>query len=438
MENEKNVYDKEVILRLYESEKVRANIARQYCQEKGIPYSDNVRKAVSKLLVKVENQWEDVGDPDLGNDTSTDSNNYKNDKEKKQTGFTAIGEDGKLMSIEKYCEFYGLDRSTVRSYKLITHQGIPFLNVVFFTPEEKVVLNLEDHLEHLISKHIQPVAITPIIEKFRSDDWFDRLVYTDTHINMDVQGDGDPLYDGKWDKTEILRRLEVMVAHTLEYSKSSELYIDDLGDFMDGLGGYTTRGGHKLPQLTNDKEAFELGLEFKLKLVDSLIPHYDKIYCNEIVNDNHSGVYSFFVCTAAKQILEQRYPGKVFVSIKKRFMEHYSVGKHTFVIFHGKDVAEMKMSGFKPKLDPAQIEKIDQFCKEMKLYNGNFIEVGKGNDHQSIFDDTTSNDFQYYSYLAFSPPSNYVKTNFKNSKSGFKLYNIHRDKNIKLGIPYFF
>lgn len=428
---QKPSYNREKIQELYLTEKNKTELAKKYCLEMGVEYSDVVRRRISKIVNK-------EFDGDLENFSTTDSNNYSNDKLKPQRGFTAIADDGSLMNIEQYCSYYGLDVSKIRSYKLISHSGVPFFNVVFTTPEEDDLIDLSKHFEEIVQKFITPVKIVPAIEKFRSNDWFDRLVYTDTHINMDVQGDGDPLYDGRWDKNEILRRLEVMVAHTLEFRKSNELFIDDLGDFMDGLGGYTTRGGHKLPQLTNDKDAFELGLEFKIKLIDSLIPHYEKITCNEIVNDNHSGVYSFFVCTAAKQILEQRYPGKVTVNIRKRFMEHYSVGSHTFVIFHGKDVAEMKMSGFKPKLDPAQVEKIDQFCKESKLYNGNFIEVSKGNDHQSIYDDTTSNDFQYYNYLAFSPPSNYVKTNFKNSKSGFKMYNIHREKNIKIGVPYFF
>ena len=247
---------------------------------------------------------------------------------------------------------------------------------------------------------------------------------------MNVQGkDGDPLYDGKWDEEEILSRLEHMIDHVKRFKSSDILIIDDLGDFMDGLGGQTTRKGHELPQNMNDKEAFDLALRFKLTLVDALVLEYDKIICNNVTNDNHSGVFSYFVSSAVKGILEQRYPETVKVNSLKRFMHHYSIENHTFVVSHGKDIGENKF-GFKPKLDAIQAEKIDQYCKEHKLYNGNFIEFSKGDSHQAIYDDTTSNDFSYYNYPAFSPPSNWVKTNFKNSKSGFNFFNIQKDSNI--------
>jgi UDP-2,3-diacylglucosamine pyrophosphatase LpxH len=236
---------------------------------------------------------------------------------------------------------------------------------------------------------------------------------------------------------EILSRLMDMVNHVKTYKTSNTLVIDDLGDFLDGLGGQTTRKGHELPQNMNDKEVFDLALLFKTSLIDSLIEDFDTIICNNVTNDNHAGVFSYFVSSAVKQLLEQRYPGKVFVNSIKRFMHHYSVGNHTFVLCHGKDIGENKF-GFKPKLDAIQAEKIDQYCKEHKLYNGNFIEFSKGDSHQAIYDDTTSNDFSYYNYPAFSPPSNWVKTNFKNSKSGFNFFNIKKEENIKISIPFWF
>ena len=62
----------------------------------------------------------------------------------------------------------------------------------------------------------------------------------------------------------------------------------------------------------------------------------------------------------------------------------------------------------------------------------------KGDSHVGLFDYTTSNDFEYFNYPAFSPPSNWVKTNFKNSKSGFVFFNIDKESNTKVTIPYWF
>ena len=422
----------EKALEYYNREQNISEACRQYCQELDIEYSEKYRNRLSRYLRSGK------ADADLENSTETDSNNYSNDKEKPQKGFTAIGADGQLMNIEDYCKHYGLDVNKIRSYKLISHSGIPFYNVIFYTIDEEAVLDVDKHLDEVIQKYIEPVPSNVAGNILNNNEWFDRLVYSDVHVNMNVNGkDGDALYEGKWDEEEVLKRLDLMIEHVKTFKKSNTLVITDLGDFLDGLSGQTTRKGHELPQNTNDKDAFELALKFKIKLVDSLVNDFDTIICNNITNDNHAGLFSYFVSSAVEKILTQRYSGKVKVNTMKRFINHYSIGKHTFVEMHGKDIGEMKF-GFKPKLDAVQADKLDQYCKEYKLYNGNYIEVSKGDSHQAIYDDTTSNDFSYYNYPAFSPPSNWVKTNYSNTRSGFNFFNIHKEKNLKISIPYWF
>lgn len=425
----------EKALEHYLKEQNITEACKAHCLELGIDYSEKYRHRLSRF---VNSGKAETVDNDLSNVTGTDSNNYSNDKEKPHRGFTAINNQGHLMPIEEYCTFYGLDVNKIRSYKLISHTGQPFYNCVFFTSEEEAVLDVDKHLDEIIHKFIKPVKSISRGDTIVGNEWFDRLVYTDVHINMNVNGkDGDALYEGKWDEEEVLRRLDLMIQHVKTFKKSNTLVITDLGDFLDGLNGQTTRKGHELPQNTNDKEAFELALKFKTKLVDSLVDDFEEIICNNITNDNHAGLFSYFTSSAVEKILEQRYPWKVKVNTMKRFINHYSIGKHTFVELHGKDSGEMKF-GFKPKLDAIQADKLDHYCKEYKLYNGNFIEVSKGDSHQAIYDDATSNDFSYYNYPSFSPPSNWVKTNFGNSRSGFNFFNIKRDENIKISIPYWF
>lgn len=424
------------LISLFEEETNITNVARKYASLMGIGYDDNLRRKISGW--KNRNM---SGSPDdyFDNQTITTTPQYSNDKQSITSMPSAWdSEIGRFLTPEEFCDKYGLDKNSIRSSKLISHiPGHMTYNLAMYSPEEEAVLNIEEHLEEIITKHIKPVQLGISKNLYSEHEYFDRLVFTDVHLAMDVQGNGDPLYDGKWDREEALERLKIMIQHTADYSKGTSLHVDNLGDFLDGLGGETTRKGHKLPQNMNDKECFELGIEFNMILIESLLPYYENIVYNIITNDNHSGVFGYFVASSTKKILEGKYPEKVSVNVVKRFMEHYSVGSHTFVILHGKDMGEQRY-GFKPKLDTVQMEKLDQYCKEHKLYNGNFIEISKGDSHQAIYDDTTSNDFQYYNYPAFSPPSNWVKTNFKNSKSGFRFYNIHREKDIKITIPYFF
>jgi hypothetical protein len=423
-------YNKNQILSLYEEEKNKTYIAQKYCELNNIPFSDSIRRSISKIINANV-------DEDLDNDTSTDTNQYKVEPLNMPSAWNA--DKKRFYTIEEFCDVYGLDKNTVKSSKLVSHnQSHMTYNIAFFSDEEEAILDVDKHLDEVIQKYIQPIVSENKGDKYWNSEWFDRLVYTDSHIAMDVNGkDGDPLYEGTWNREEVLKRLDLMIGHVKTFKKSKKLIIDDLGDFLDGLGGQTTRKGHDLPQNMNDKEAFELALEFKVKLIDSLIGDYEEIICHNITNDNHSGVFSYFVSSAFEKIIKCRYPENIKVRTIKRFIDHYSEGNHTFVISHGKDIGEQKF-GLKPKLDAVQAEKIDQYCKEHKLYNGNFIEFSKGDSHQAIYDDTTSNDFSYYNYPAFSPPSNWVKTNFRNSKSGFNFYNIHKEQNIKIAIPFWF
>ena len=168
-----------------------------------------------------------------------------------------------------------------------------------------------------------------------------------------------------------------------------------------------------------------------------LINDYEKIIFNNITNDNHSFLFGYFVNLTAKMILEQMYPDNVKYNIQEKFIEHYNMGKHTFLISHGKDSGENKF-GMKAIFDQKAYEKIDQYCKNRKLYNGNFIEFGKGDSHQRILDTSSSNDFAYHSYGAFSPPSNWVGTNFKDTKSSIDFFNIKYEENVKINIPLIF
>lgn len=363
------------------------------------------------------------------------SETLPNDYEAKPFKFNAIGNDGELLNIQDYCKHYGLDNSKISSYKLISHSSIPFYNIVFKESQELKVDDVD--IDSIIKKYINPIY--QIVHDTPYDDSLtvDRLVITDIHIGMDVKGKNqNPLYEGKWDKEELCSRLQSVISHTLKYQSSNTLVIDNLGDYLDGLGGQTTRRGHELPQNMTDQEMFDVGLEFSINLIESLVNDYSTITYNFLICDNHSGNFSYFVGQAIKGILETRY-ASVNVNVIKKFISHYKLGKHTFILCHGKDDESLKF-GFKPKLDDAQAKKIDEYCKENGLYDGNYIEFSKGDSHQSIFDETTSKDFDYYNYPAFSPPSNWVKLNFSNSRSGFRFFNVSLNENIKNHFPYWF
>jgi hypothetical protein len=111
----------------YLQEQNITDACKRHCLELGIEYSEKYRNRLSRYL-----RLEKPIDLNIDNASVTESNNYLNDKEKIHNGFNAIGDDNQLMNIESYCKHYGLDVSKIRSYKLISHSGIPFYNIVFY------------------------------------------------------------------------------------------------------------------------------------------------------------------------------------------------------------------------------------------------------------------------------------------------------------------
>ena len=342
------------------------------------------------------------------------SNDYK---PKKDFVLSAWSSEGKMMEIDEYCKVYNLPRKDITSYKLVSHTGTPFYNIVF---KENVVEVVKDEIDFdaIISKHINPVPVK--VEKQYNQCDFDVLTYSDVHIGMDTNAKGNSMYATKWNAEEVIKASDKIVQNIVQNQQSDLLIVDDLGDLLDGFNGKTTRGGHDLPQNMTNSEVFDCALKFKMNLLDKLIYHYQEIRFNNITNDNHSGDFSYFLNSAFKSLAEQKYRN-VKVNNYRNFINHYFVNDVCFVITHGKDDSTLKF-GFKPHLDTKQIEKIDQYCKHNDIYKqSKKIIFKKGDSHQTLFDMAGSDDFYYYNYPALSPSSQWVQNNFKKGRRGFVI-----------------
>lgn len=269
----------------------------------------------------------------------------------------------------------------------------------------------------VIEKYIKPIILKKVERKTYSKD-FDSLTITDVHIGMETDIDNNTMYVKEWNKIELMKTADVVINQTLQEQSSSVLYVDELGDLLDGFNAQTTRGGHSLPQNMTNEECFDAALEFKLKILYGLVNTYTEIHFNNICNDNHSGAFGYFVNEAFKQIAELQFKN-VTVTNHRKFLNHYFVNNICFIISHGKDDKSLKF-GFKPRLDLKGAEKIDQYCKQNGIYKkSDLVIFKKGDSHQALFDMCTSDDFYYFNYPALSPSSNWIKNNFKLGRRGF-------------------
>jgi hypothetical protein len=251
---------------------------------------------------------------------------------------------------------------------------------------------------------------------------FDKLVFTDVHVGMDASDKGRNMYNTEWNKAMLFYRLTEMVNFTLAKQESKILYISDLGDFLDGFNGNTTRGGHSLPQNMSNQEAFDVAFMFKVRLLEALAPHYELIVMRNVCNDNHSGDFAYFVNQSVKSYINTQLKNVQIIN-QTSFIDWELVGSYCFVSTHGKDTHNLK-HGFKAKIDPNQVNKIVGYLNTQQLLNKGYeIIFEKGDSHLYLFDSATSDVFKYYNYPAFSPSSNWVATNFQLGRSGFIHFN---------------
>ena len=317
-----------------------------------------------------------------------------------------------------------IDNTTVKHMWVKSKNTSLFVkNPNFIKPEDGKADFKEIDFLSIFKDKIEPIFLNSIPSKTNG---FDRFIYTDVHVGMCVNKDGFALYEGKWDEDELDNRLAIAIKWIVEHQKFDTLYISDLGDLMDGWDSMTIRREHHLPQNMDNQTAFDVALRFKIKMIDSLMPYYTRIMCNNITDDNHSGAFSYIVNSAFKTYIELKYPNNVTINIQRKFMDYYIVmDKFCIIECHGKDGGTMKF-GMKPQINDKIIKVISHFIDQNYLSKKDMIiEFDKGDSHQLLVDKSCSTKFQYHNFPSFAPPSNWVKTNFQNSMSGFSFRNYY-------------
>lgn len=345
--------------------------------------------------------------------TRTETNQYE-----KNAILSARKPDGGIMSAEEFCKTYGLPYHETRSYKLITHLKYPTYNIASHDVNVHSALNLDDY-EKVLSKFYKAgpciAPLSPLSLPSNDGELVSRLVISDVHIGMGYPSYDESMYSTSWGKEDIERRLNLLIDHVIKNKgNSSYIIVDDLGDFMDNYNGYTSRGGHQVPQGMNTMDAFDLGLSFKVRLAMELKLHFDDVVFNNVCNDNHGGVLSYLVNSAFARVVNEF----AIVNNHRKFMSHYFVGNHAFILCHGKDAKYMKFP-MKPHPDKNDISKVEEYIRMNDFSNGMFVEFSKGDSHLGVFDFSSSDTFDYLSYPAFSPSSDWVMHNYKFGQSGF-------------------
>lgn len=95
----------ELLISLYLKYQNITKAAREYCNQLDLDYSDSFRRKCSKIINREIDLDESI------------------EESYAVSTLSALKEDGTLMNIEEYCEYYNIPLEDVRSYKLVTHTG---------------------------------------------------------------------------------------------------------------------------------------------------------------------------------------------------------------------------------------------------------------------------------------------------------------------------
>lgn len=262
-----------------------------------------------------------------------------------------------------------------------------------------------------------------------------KVTLSDMHVGMSVN---NSLFNYSYGETEFNMALDMVFNSVMEQFKSNGkfdvIFIQDLGDALDGYNNETTRGGHKLEQNMTNNQAFHIFVKGKLNLIDRIYKSNvaNKVVVCDTVNCNHSGDFGFMANYAIKLACEKMYP-KIEYNIFEKFIEHFFYGEHCFIQCHGKDKQYMR-SGMPLKLDDKTQNYIGQYIDRMEI-KSKFIHFDKGDLHQLSYQRCKR--FDYRNYMSLAPPSNWVQHNFNDGYSGFSIQVIEKDKREICNVEYF-
>jgi len=345
-----------------------------------------------------------------------------------------------LRRIEDEAISQGLNPKDVKHGWLKTKESSLFFKNPLFSDGGLDELAIARVVDRLVEKHKTTFVRKSIPKPEKESDVLLKVIVSDAHVGMNPNPDGNALFQYEYN-SEIYQESMDKILTSVEkefstYGFFDEIHILDLGDLADGWNGYTTRGGHELPQnLTND-QVFELCVDTKVSMIRELVESNkaNRIILRSICNDNHSGDFGLIINLTIKKMINLLYRDEVVeVDIIRRFIEHRIYGDHCFILTHGKDKKERKI-GFPIVLNDNAIRIINDYIEHYEI-RSKFIHVEKGDLHQIGYQRTKK--FDYRNYMSFAPPSSWIQHNFGDSYSGYSTQVVHKETNDICHTDYF-
>jgi len=349
---------------------------------------------------------------------------------------TVTEEEYKLIEehrrLKKEAEDHDIDVKDIKHAWIKSDNASIFVRNPYFSENaltrEAVELTFEAMLESYQDRFVVRNFRAKELEEHRAL----KVTLSDDHIGMNPNPNGNALFQYEYNAEIYNKGIErVFYSILKEYNTHGTfdvVFLQRLGDAADGWNGYTTRGGHELPQNMTNAEVFQTCVDANVRLIRNIIESgiANKVVMWTVSNDNHAGDFGLIINMAVKMAINLMYSEDIAeIDILERFMEHREYGDHCFVMTHGKDKKEMK-KGLPLQLNPATENFINNYIRHYGI-DSKYIHVEKGDLHQIGYN--RCNNFDYRNFMSFAPPSNWVQHNFGLGCSGYSIQVIPKYSN---------
>ena len=283
--------------------------------------------------------------------------------------------------------------------------------------EEDVEIIEPADILRVIEETLRDIAVEPVTFEYQ-DNFSEKCLniwLADEHIGADTK---NGLFDNEYDLEELNKRLDTVLGEitglAIMVGGFDQININVMGDTFDGWNGETTRGGHKLPQALNNRQAFTTFMRSYIKFIDTLmgLECTNNVHFHFVANSNHGGDFDYIGYKTLELYMLQRYP-QVKVVIFEKFVNHFEYGCHTYIISHGKD-QENRKYGFPLVINEQTKNFIADYMKlnPMKPH----VHFVKGDLHRSNLDldrmCSSNSSFTYQNVASVFGASKWIMENF--------------------------
>lgn len=335
----------------------------------------------------------------------------------------------KHKALLEHCKETGVDFNDVKFY---WHKSKKFSMNVIPDREKNLTDELLESFDNIIENY-QTKGIKTFTPIVTTQEKALKVTISDDHVGLEPNPklNGGLFmyeYNGEIYKESIQKVYSSIIKEYNTHGTFELLLLDNLGDQEDGWDQLTTRGGHKLPQNMSNGEVFEVCVDSKVSLIESLVESKvaNKIILRTVTNSNHSNEFALIVNKAIEKIINRLYSTKIVeVETLTKFIEHRTWGDHTWLLCHGKDSQHM-FKGLPLILNDKTVNYVNEYIDFYNV-NSKYIHFEKGDLHQLGYQKVKR--FDYRNFMSFAPPSAWQQHNFGDSYAGYSIQVIPKYSN---------